>query len=635
MKLFIKKVKYILDIILNYLKSLLVAVFSFFFDIFKKEKNVKNYKPIKLDNGNNNNNNNSISKIDDNSGHNEKPSSKIINNTNYIISKEDLEKLILEIFCKELEIEEKELSKKEKEYIDGLNEKIIPILKNDITKEYISNEFELNREVKKLIVEELEQQFNLEQIKAISSEEIIITPIIIRKKDKKISKIDNTSTFLDTKIPIVSVDDSFEENLNISSAEVISSLPINNIKEEKVIFSNGEFNLNASNADASFSSNINNYESVIKNNDSADITSNIDYIVDSSFVVNKPNFPSVSEKYSFRNETNEQDTPFTGLVMPLEDIEPIDKSKSKIEVIETKIEDKKEEFQVYDIDKLDSYIQSINLTFKQEVNKEELEDKNYDLLEKQINILLNEINKLKLMKLNPTLKNKLIMQENKLIQLKNNLSLQKLEDIGFEEANLNKVIPIEDLEKLENELEKLHLDDKLDLQSYMLHNLEELDNINTDKAKKIEKELLKIKLKKAFKALELPSLLALPFIHNKYFLIFTGGLFANHHLKLFDAILKRKTINFEPEELSHIRFGSHAFDDAILISKQNIEYLNYLETEAFRKYPELRFDAHYNFHLYRLKNKLLKQQERLLKKEALFQKHNLKIKRKIRKLEKK
>lgn len=109
----------------------------------------------------------------------------------------------------------------------------------------------------------------------------------------------------------------------------------------------------------------------------------------------------------------------------------------------------------------------------------------------------------------------------------------------------------------------------------------------------------------------------------------------NRHLKFFDAILKRKTIDFELEDISHIKFGSAALESSLFMFQQNIHYLNYLESEAFKKHPELKYDIDYLINLNNLKSKLLRQQERLLKKEKMIEKHNLKLKKKIRKLKKK
>ena len=118
-------------------------------------------------------------------------------------------------------------------------------------------------------------------------------------------------------------------------------------------------------------------------------------------------------------------------------------------------------------------------------------------------------------------------------------------------------------------------------------------------------------------------------------MFFTVGLLVNIHLKFFDAILKRKSVDFEPEDISQIKSGSVALESSLFMFQQNIHYLNYLESEAFKKYPELKYDVDYLINLNNLKSKLLRQQERLLKKEKMSEKNNLKLKKKIRKLKKK
>ena len=301
------------------------------------------------------------------------------------------------------------------------------------------------------------------------------------------------------------------------------------------------------------------------------------------------------------------------------------------ELTEVKSENKND-LEQYDYYKIDLLISNTVTLYNEEVKKQEFEDKNYDLIQKQLDYLLDEINKLKLKNLNKPQKEKLLIQENKILTLRNNLLTQKQKDISLEQNLLDASILIDDLNSLEEHLQKLHIEDKLDLQEYMLKSLEELDNLTIDKAKKIEKELLKIKLKKALHSLEIPSLLSLPFIHNKYFMLFTGGLLVNRHLKFFDAILKRKSVDFEPEDISQIKSGSVALESSLFMFQQNIHYLNYLESEAFKKYPELKYDVDYLINLNNLKSKLLRQQERLLKKEKMIEKHNLKLKKKIRKL---
>lgn len=602
-----------------------MEVFGFFFDLFNNVKASNELKSKKLDDIKEDDKTSYNSS--DISGYNEEPNSRIINNNiNFSITDTTLEELIIKRFCEELEIEEKDLTKNEKEYIISLKEKITPIIKSDLDKNTLTNKDDLNIEIKKLVVNELEYQFKLEQKNELPLEKIIITPIIRRKKEREknisnsVSSF-NKNTFLETKKNLVTLDNKVNDVINIPVSNINDKLDINTSIPE-----NNDEKLKANDVETLFPTNLDSSDDLtndypekttsIKNNSSTFETSN------NYFDVTPPLENTLTENTILENiDTNQiKEEPQT----ILEEIEQLEE-----------VQELNDEYQDYNYKKLDEYIQNTTSLFEQESKKEELEDKNYDALEKQIDTLLNEINKLKLKNLSPTAKKKLLLQENKLLQLKDNLNLQKQKDIELEEANLEASILNEDLNALEKELESLHIEDKLDLQNFYINSLEELDMLTIDKAKKIEKELLKIKLKKAIHALEIPSLLALPFIRNKYFMFFTGGLFVNRHLKFFDAILKRKSIQYDAEDLSQIKTGSDAFLNALLISKQNIEYLENLEIEAFKKYPELRLDADYIIHLNMLKSKLLKQQEKLLKKEAMIKKHNIRLNKRIRKLKKK
>lgn len=607
-----------------------MAVFGFFFDLFNNGKTSNELKSQKLDN---------IVKADktsynspDISGYNEEPNSRIINNNiNFSITDITLEELIIKRFCEELEIEEKDLNKNEKEYIESLKEKIIPIIKSDLDKNIITKENDLTLEIKKLVVNELEYQFKLEQKMELPLEKVIITPIIKRKKEKERTISNsvppfNKNTFLETKKNLVILDNKANEVINIPVSNTNDKLNINT----NISNSNAE-NLKSDYIETLFPTNLNSSDNLA--NESPKKTTNIQE--NSSITPETPN--NYFDITPPLNNISTENAPLENEAVNQMEVEPKISLEEKVEEIETleEVQELNDEYQDYSYKKLDEYIQKTTLLFEQEVKKEELEDKNYDVLESQINALLNEINKLKLKNLSPTAKKKLLLQENELLQLKDNLNSQKQKDIELEEANLEAPILSEDLNALEKELESLHIEDKLDLQNFYINSLEELDMLTIDKAKKIEKELLKIKLKKAIHALEIPSLLALPFIRSKYFMFFTGGLFVNRHLKFFDAILKRKSIQYELEDLAQIKIGSDAFLDALLISKQNIEYLEALEIEAFKKYPELRLDADYIIHLNMLKSKLLKQQEKLLKKEAMIKKHNIRLNKRIRKLKKK
>lgn len=623
----VEKIKNILKIILNYLKSLLVAIFGFFFDLFNNGKTSNELKPKKLDYIKNDDK--TIYNNLDISGYDEEPNSRGINNNiNFSITDIVLEELIIKRFCEELEIEKNDLTELEKDYVESLKEKITPIIKSNLDNKIITNENDLTHEIKKLVVEELEYQFKLEQKNELPPEKVIITPILKRRKEREETtsnsvSLSNKVSFIETKRKLVALtNDKINSPISSNNDEIdiITNIPINNSEKLDVDYIETLFPTTLDDSNWLTNEYSKKTTSIQENSSITSETSN------NYFDIAPPLNNSLTGSTLLENVdlNHEKEEPQTILEEKVEEIERLEEFQ--------KLND---EYQDYNYKKLDEYIQNTTSIFEQESKKEELEDKNYDVLEKQIDTLLNEINKLKLKKLSPTAKKKLLLQENKLLQLKANLNSQKLKDIELEEANLEAAVLNEDLNLLEKELEALHIDDKLDLQNFYINNLEELDMMTTLKAKKIEKELLKIKLKKAIHALEIPSLLALPFIRNKYFMFFTGGLFVNRHLKFFDAILKRKSIQYDPEDLTQIKTGSDAFLNALFLSKQNIEYLETLEMDAFKKYPELRLDADYIIHLNMLKSKLLKQQEKLLKKENMIKKHNIKLNKRIRKLKKK
>jgi hypothetical protein len=642
MKYIFGKLKNFLKIVLKYLKAIIVSFFGFFFDSFsnkstskgkiKRENNIKSQK--KYDN-----------KTIESSGYMEEPTTRTVDSLNFNVSNEELEYLILIRFCKELELKERDLTSIQKEYIKSLNEKIIPALQHDITKQYISNSNDLNEEIKKLVIYELEYQFKLEQNNELPTSKIIITPLLSKKNNK-------------------------ETNLNTKETFLASKR--NDVKSET---KNTEFII-SNNKDLDKSSDINNYMINQSFNNSNDTLTDvlkieqIDTLFLDDYKSDVPNYDKINETYLdikipeikiesdvYTTPSNNEDAPLNfyeesynkpafdviqnpEIVLNETDVnkkleEKYEKLKEQPnELIESKSENKND-MEQYDYYKIDLLISNTITLYDEEVKKQEFEDKNYDLIQKQIDYLLNEINKLKFKNLNTSQKEKLLIQENKILTLRNNLLVQKQKDISLEQNLLDASILIDDLNSLEEHLQKLHIEDKLDLQEYRLKSLEELDNLTIDKAKKIEKELLKIKLRKALHSLEIPSLLSLPFIRNKYFMFFTGGLLVNRHLKFFDAILKRKSVDFDPEDVSQIKSGSAALESSLFIFEQNIQYLNYLESEALKKYPELKYDVDYLINLNSLKSKLLRQQERLLKKEKMIEKHNLKLKKKIRKLKKK
>lgn len=318
--------------------------------------------------------------------------------------------------------------------------------------------------------------------------------------------------------------------------------------------------------------------------------------------------------------------------------ETIENQKSKEEPKEELKKKKKQEEQkpiLVDTSLLDDKIKKISENKNIELTKEEFEDKDYDKLIIEIDILLKEITNLKQKPLTEESKQKLIQQESKLNQVKKELEIKKGEDLKKEENLLQEAILDQELFRLEEELKKLHLENQIDLNEKNIQKAEDLEFLSKEQVSKIEKELIKLKIKKACKTLELPSILLLPFIRNKYFFYFTAGLFVSNHLNFLNLILRHKTSNFTKPELEEIRRGNDALNESLNLTNNNIAYLSYLENDIRTKYPELSYDEEYLIYINRLKYNLIKNQEKLLKKKKMIEKYNLKYQVKVRKLKKK
>ena len=143
------------------------------------------------------------------------------------------------------------------------------------------------------------------------------------------------------------------------------------------------------------------------------------------------------------------------------------------------------------------------------------------------------------------------------------------------------------------ELQKLHIENQLDINETLLNKIEDIEKLNATQIEIIEKKLIKKKLKRASQAMEIPSLLALPFVRNKYFFYFTIGLFVNNHFNFLHHIFRRKTKHYTTIDLSALRNGQDALNNALNLTAENIMYLEYLEQETLQKYPDLALDDEY------------------------------------------
>ena len=266
-----------------------------------------------------------------------------------------------------------------------------------------------------------------------------------------------------------------------------------------------------------------------------------------------------------------------------------------------------------------------------ETKKEELEDKDYEKYEKLIDSLLYDI-EMYIIKNEDTISQKetekLNKTKEKLKNLKNRMANQKEQDIENEKKELETELTENEIKGIQEEIKSLHLDHQEEANELVIENLIRLENQNDEKLAEIEQELIKSKLKKAAKAAEIPSILALPFIRHKYFFFFTIGLFINNHFNFLNAIFKRKIIKYEPIDLSEIKNGYEAIEKASDMTYKNIVYLDYLESEALKKYPNLEYDFEFKQYIHRLRTKLNNNYEKLQRKQKMINKYIKKVNKK-------
>ena len=314
-----------------------------------------------------------------------------------------------------------------------------------------------------------------------------------------------------------------------------------------------------------------------------------------------------------------------------------EEEKKEIPQKEEKVEEsleKKEEFIAYNFILLDKNIKVIEQENTNLTNLD-FEDKNYEEILFKIDLLLKQIEDSLKLNLKPDDKNKLLVKERELKEIKNTIEKSKEKDIEQEKNELEENIKEEELLSLQKALQDLYLEHQIDLNEHMLNKVEDLENLSKEKLSKVEKELIKSRLKKASITLELPSIFLLPFMRNRYFLLFTMGILINNHFNILDHLLKHQSVSYTPPELEHIKKGSDALENALNETRINLSYLNNLEQTILTKYPELSLDEEYLLYINKLRFKLLKNEEKMLKKKKMIQKYNLKYQIKIRKLKKK
>ncbi len=253
-----------------------------------------------------------------------------------------------------------------------------------------------------------------------------------------------------------------------------------------------------------------------------------------------------------------------------------------------------------------------------EMDKEDIEEKDYEKVEKEIDKILEEIDSATFKykdRLSETQQAKLDAQKSKLKKTKYSIDTQKKVDIDNERKHLEEIIMESEKLALKEEIDKLNMKHQMDLNDHLLEKVEDLNNKTQEQVAKIEKALIKKKLKDAYRTATISSMIALPFVRTKYFFYFTAGMMVKTFFLQLHSVLHRKSDKLSLPDISALKNGENALNEAINVTEENIETLNYLTQQTLSKYPELQFDREYRRYISGLTNRLNNNYDKLNKKK--------------------
>lgn len=533
-------------------------------------------------------------------------------------------------------IEEKEeitLKKLDKEKIKVYElwkeEIIVPKVKIELEKMYIENQDTLKKSISKIVDEELElEKKKVNEVKEVikENEETEKTIVINNKEDIIIDfhdELKNTNIELSENIAFTATTP-FKKSIELKN-EVVDIL-----ESSSLILSNVEKEL------------IEDKKSIISN--TSNIVSKNEEVIEENKVneVTELSTPIMLEE--IKEIVEKKDT-----IKKEEVINELDNkvSKKDIEVIEQVIEAKEEHKEL--IKEQEVILEQVKLPnvninedsiedkVRNERYKEDFEDRDYDSLEDKINEALEKIDNFIVMNEKKLTNQQLIQlekQKERLELTKDKIKRQRDLDIEAERRELENNIHRKEISGLQQHLLNMHLENQIDMTNNLINRIEDLENMSYMRARQIEKQLIKQKLKKAARSATVPALLALPFIRNKYFLFFTGGLIVNRHLTFIGDIFRRQTTPYQELDLSNLVTGRDSLNEALNTTRYNIDYLDAIEEEAKRRYPELMKDSDYLTSINRLKTNLNNNYNRLTRRHNTIERVIYKTKNHVKVLKK-
>ena len=336
------------------------------------------------------------------------------------------------------------------------------------------------------------------------------------------------------------------------------------------------------------------------------------------------------------------------IILEVEEIEKevdksIEKEKEEDKKVEEKVEEiKKEQEEVTEeiekkdisldmkLDKIDSKTEDVIDEAKEEAAKHDFFEKDYESEEKKIDEMLDKISDTRIKygnKLTKDQKERLDKKEAELRSAKDKLKTSKEKDVAFEKKELDDTIKEQEINGLQHEIEAMHLEYKEETNNNLLQKLDKLEGMTKEQVASTDRRIMMHRFNKASFLLEMSSLLAFPFIRNKYFRLFTIGLVVDNHLGFAHAFLNRKANRYSPVDLDRIKKGQDALDGAIELAYKDLVQLDYIEQQAYAKYPELATDEAYQASITRVRNNLTNQFNKLQHKQETMERYLTKGKR--------
>lgn len=600
---------------MKYIKIIIITIIDFFLSLFKtptkRKKNISS--PKKKDTNENHLN----KKKKETNTYNTTSNEDLAANN---LVKDEISEELKKLFKKYLElisgIKIKDASKEEINEIERIKAIVLPIINNQIKSGYLLYNSEIEKAFFKNITIEIKKKDILPIKKAFEVQQ------------EKQEDIKQDKTFKDSclKKEIVSKDE-LVNPLNLSKENFEEKVIA--IQDVQVIYKKEEQKKEI----IQNNTQVNDNKNTDKNEESLEFIDvsleEKDLILDTIVIEKeKPEETILQREEEIKEEKSSEE-------LTEENFHIVDDIKINEVKIEKQIEEDKKDnhyFQIL-INRVSFKIKEL----KELLEKEELNIEDYDYIEENINDLRNDLDIYKIL-------NKLDNQElniineylNNVQNLKESLEYTKKEDYKKEENIQNETLKQEEINRVNFLLQEVYTEHKKELSTFSLNSIDDLSNKTEEEIRLIEKELLKIKLKKAAKVLEPSFLISIPFIKNKYFLYFTAGIFLHNHLGIINCLYDRKDASFKSVNISPLMKASEALKNSISLTEDNLIKVKEIKDKYIERYPDLKYDEDFNKSINKMESKLktnytkyVNKENRLKRIKKRSTKINKNIKRKI------